>query len=266
MGAICAWAAIAWAHSRVGWEPSFSLFYLVPIGVAAWVLGRWGGVTIAVLSTAAWLYTSRHSPVDPVAILYWNGFVRLVLFIVVSELLVHLHAALTRERALARTDPLTGLANSLSFTEIAEREIAVARRTGRSLSLIWIDLDGFKQINDDLGHATGDAVLAQVGAAVRRSTRRTDVAARMGGDEFAVLLPETDLAGASVIVEKIVAGVGQNVTIEDRRISMSIGALVCEKVLPDLDMILKKADDLMYEVKRAGKGASRIELCSRLDS
>jgi diguanylate cyclase (GGDEF)-like protein len=264
-GTLCAWGAIAWLHSLIGWEISFSIVYLLPIGIAAWVLGRAGGTTISVLSAAGWWYANRAVPLDPETILYWNTFVRLTLFIIVSDLLSRLKSALDRERALARTDPLTGLANSLAFTETAEREIAVARRTNRSLSLIWIDLDGFKDINDKLGHAAGDEVLAQVGAALRRSTRRTDVAARMGGDEFAVLLPETDMAGVSVIVEKIIAGVGRSVEVEGQRVSMSVGALACEQVLPDLDVILRKADDLMYEVKRTGKGASRIDLCSSLD-
>ena len=265
LGTILAWVAIGSFHSQVGWEVSFLILYLIPIGIAAWVLGRAGGITLSVLSFATWWYANRHSPVEPEIIRYWNALVRLVLFLIVSELLYDLKSALARERALARTDSLTGLANSRSFTEIAEREFAVARRTGRSLSLIWIDLDGFKEINDELGHAAGDQVLTQVGAAIRRSTRRTDLAARMGGDEFAVLLPETDMAGASVMMEKVVAGVAQNVTLEGRKVTMSVGAIACEKVLPDLDVVLRKADALMYEVKRAGKGATRIELCSDVE-
>lgn len=258
-GVICAWAILAYLHSRIGWEISFSILYLIPVGVAAWVLGRPAGVTISILSAGAWWYANRDSPIAPETIRYWNTVVRLTLFIIVSELLFGLRNALERERALARTDPLTGLANSRSFTEVAEREIAVARRTGRSLSVIWIDLDGFKSINDELGHAAGDQVLAQIGAALRRSTRRTDVAARVGGDEFAILLPETDIAGTRVIVEKIVAGVAENINIDGKSVSMSVGAIACDEALPELDQILRKADDLMYEVKRAGKGATRIE-------
>jgi diguanylate cyclase (GGDEF)-like protein len=87
----------------------------------------------------------------------------------------------------------------------------------------------------------------------------------MGGDEFAVLLPETDMAGASVMVEKIVAGVGGSASLGERKVTMSVGALACEKVLPDLDVMFRKADALMYEVKGAGKGASRIELCSSVE-
>lgn len=261
LGSVCAWAAVAYFHSRIGWEISFSILYLIPIGVSAWVLGRAGGVALSILSAGAWWYANRNSPVDPEMIRYWNGFVRLMLFFIVSELLFGLRAALERERALARTDPLTGLANSRSFTEIAEREIAVARRTGRSLSVIWIDLDGFKLINDQLGHAAGDQVLAQVGAALRRSTRRTDLAARVGGDEFAILLPETDMTGTRVIMEKIVAGVAENVIVDGSSISMSVGAIACDESLPELDEILHRADALMYEVKRAGKGATRIEQC-----
>ncbi len=263
-GAIGTWALFSWLHSLIGWQISFSILYLVPVAVAAWVLGRVGGLTLSLLSAISWYYATRNSPVDPEVIRYWNALVRLLLFVIVAELLFDLRRALERERSLARTDPLTGLANSLAFTETAEREIAVARRTGRCLSVIWLDLDGFKQINDTLGHAAGNEMLAQVGAALRRSTRRTDVAARMGGDEFAVLLPETDLAGASVMVEKIIAGVSENAVVKGHRVSMSVGALACENVLPDLDLILRKADDLMYEVKRSGKGASRIESCSSI--
>lgn len=264
-GVVCTWALLSWLHALIGWEISFSLLYLLPVAVASWVLGRAGGIALSALCALSWYYATRNSPVGLEVIRYWNGLVRLILFLIVAELLFDLKRALNRERSLARTDPLTGLANSLAFAETAEREIAVARRTGRCLSVIWIDLDGFKKINDSLGHAAGDEMLAQVGAALRRSTRRTDVAARMGGDEFAVLLPETDLAGTSVMVEKIIAGVSDNASVKGQRVTMSVGALACEKTLPDLDVILRRADDLMYEVKRSGKGASRIELCSSIE-
>lgn len=257
--------AFGWLNQLIGWEVSFSVLYLIPIGIAAWILGRWPALGLAIGCTVLWWNANRNFPAFNELILYWNAFVRFLFFAIVTELLVGLRQALERERELARVDPLTGLANTRAFTEIAQREIATARRTGRPLAILWIDLDGFKKINDELGHAAGDDLLAQIGGALRRSTRRTDFAARMGGDEFAVLLPETNLEGAEVMVRKITENVSEHAQVGDRSVTLSVGGIACEQTLPDLDTILHQADALMYEVKRAGRGAARVESCTSLE-
>src|SRR5260370_37573931 len=103
----------------------------------------------------------------------------------------------------ARTDTLTGLANRKAFDEHLELMSAIARRYKSGLALALFDLDGLKQINDRLGHAAGDAALAHLGRVLRRSSRESDFVSRIGGDEFALLLPQTDFEGAGVVAPRI---------------------------------------------------------------
>lgn len=249
---------LGWLNVLIGWEISFSVLYLIPVGVGAWVLGRAAGLLLAILSMFGWYLGNRAVPVDPAWIVYWNTFVRFLFFIIVARLLADLKAALTRERELARIDPLTGLANTRAFAEVAMREIARARRTGRPLALACIDLNRFKAINDELGHAAGDSMLMMVGAALKSSTRKSDLPSRLGGDEFAVLLPETDQEGAEIILRKVVDKVESYAVVEGRHASVSAGAVVSISP-PGLDDLLRHADRLMYEVKRSGENRSRIE-------
>ena len=122
-----------------------------------------------------------------------------------------MRARLRREgshaRALARVDQLTGLGNRRAFDEMATVEVARSARTGRSLSLVVADLDAFKAINDEHGHLAGDDCLRQVAAVVRSAVRRPDSCFRWGGDEFALLLPETDLDAAEAVAERLAAAV-----------------------------------------------------------
>ncbi|TMM04345.1 MAG: GGDEF domain-containing protein [Actinobacteria bacterium] len=122
-----------------------------------------------------------------------------------------MRARLRREgshaRALARVDQLTGLGNRRAFDEMAAVEVARSARTGRPLSLVVADLDAFKAINDEHGHLAGDDCLRQVAAVVRSAVRRPDACFRWGGDEFALLLPETDLDAAEAVAERLTAAV-----------------------------------------------------------
>ncbi|HRI52198.1 MAG TPA: GGDEF domain-containing protein [Pseudomonadota bacterium] len=114
-----------------------------------------------------------------------------------------MRAAYERERRLALTDPLTGASNRRFFVEFAQREIERLRRYGLPFSLCYLDLDNFKDVNDQYGHSTGDDLLRQLVQALASQVRASDLVARMGGDEFALLLPQTDAAGALAAVSKL---------------------------------------------------------------
>src|SRR5205823_5425701 len=121
----------------------------------------------------------------------WNGVTRFATLALASSLVARLHSGILRERLLARTDPLTGAANARTFYEAVAVEAGRACRAARPLTLAYLDLDNFKQLNDRLGHAAGDAALVHVVQATRLNLRPADLLARLGGDEFALLLPET---------------------------------------------------------------------------
>jgi diguanylate cyclase (GGDEF)-like protein len=161
-------------------------------------------------------------------------------------------------KTLADKDSLTLLHNHGSFHTMLQIELERAARYGRSLSVIMLDLDAFKEINDTHGHLVGDRILMMTAGVLCAHLRKSDVAARYGGDEFAVILPETDLAATSAIAGRIAAGISQVRldTKEGAAISFtaSIGYAACLPDSLERDTILNVADRLMYESKRRGRG------------
>ncbi len=167
-----------------------------------------------------------------------------------------LAAAYARVEEMARTDALTGLQNRRSAMERLEQEARRSERTRRPLSLVMIDVDDFKKINDLRGHASGDEVLRSLGKLLLSSLRQLDVAARWGGEEFLVILPETALEGALVIGEKV------RKAVEELRVACSGGEVAFTITLgvstsaadgPPLPECLRLADEALYAGKRAGK-------------
>jgi diguanylate cyclase (GGDEF)-like protein len=157
---------------------------------------------------------------------------------------------------LSTIDPLTVLFNRSFFFAALEREIARSARSGRGFCLLMMDLDELKTINDRLGHFHGDRVLRSVGEVINAGVRRIDTAARYGGDEFVVLLPETDPTGAYVLAEKIRIGV-QDLSLdlpdETIRPSLSVGVVSYPDDGSTADELMISADGAMYASKRAGK-------------
>jgi diguanylate cyclase (GGDEF)-like protein len=164
----------------------------------------------------------------------------------------------TRDAAirLSTVDSLTGLFNRTFFFAAIEREIARSARSGRGFCLLMMDLDELKMINDRLGHFQGDRVLRGVGKVITDGVRQIDTAARYGGDEFVVLLPETDPTGAFVLAEKIRIGVNAmaiGMPTDAPRASLSIGVVTYPEDGRTPDELIISADGAMYASKRAGK-------------
>jgi len=163
---------------------------------------------------------------------------------------------------LAHTDPLTNLANRRFLIEQLEREFARAKRYRRPLSLLYLDLDGFKSINDRYGHIFGDEMLRTAALSMRAVLRSTDLLARIGGDEFAVLLPETTVKGAAGVALKLrraldasSAGLGENAP------SLSFSAGISQMRFEDetVDDLLARADQVQYQAKGEGRGQIRSQ-------
>ncbi len=164
---------------------------------------------------------------------------------------------LKRTEALSVTDDLTRLYNSRYLNHVLRRETKLATRTGRALSLLFIDLDGFKSINDNHGHLAGSRALVEAGAVIRRSARETDIVARFGGDEFALILPDTGLAGAVAVAERIRERIARYRFLATEGLDIHITASVGVATLPDVassaDELVEAADAAMYRVKDRGK-------------
>ncbi len=157
---------------------------------------------------------------------------------------------------LSRSDALTGLYNRGAFFAAVEREIKRVERMGRGFCLVMLDLDDLKPVNDTFGHPAGDQILRAITDVVLRTVRATDLAGRYGGDEFVVLLPETDAEGAFVVAEKLRRDIAAlSVRVHDRtlRTSVSLGLVAYPDDGQTIEALLSAADAAMYEAKRRGK-------------
>ncbi len=158
--------------------------------------------------------------------------------------------ALTAElAALADTDGLTGCLNRRAFHTRLEAEIDRAVRHDRPLCLVVADIDDFKSVNDNFGHPIGDEALALVGAALRRELRSSDVAGRLGGDEFGVILADTTLEGAETQARRL----GQRLDTDASVVALSIGVAALDPAEPDVQRLTRDADRALYHVKRTGR-------------
>ena len=171
-----------------------------------------------------------------------------------SKELKNLH---TRLKELLKVDELTGLSNRRHFMDYLNKMVSLSKRRSQSLSLLMADVDNFKNINDTYGHHMGDEFLKAVGEVLKENTREEDLAARMGGDEFVILLPQTRLKEALKIAERIKDSVGEiSILSEDNINTLSIGAAVLNND-DNSESLLKKADDALYKAKE--KGRNRVE-------
>ncbi|PYR76482.1 MAG: hypothetical protein DMF86_12110 [Acidobacteria bacterium] len=164
---------------------------------------------------------------------------------------------LQRVEALSVTDDLTQLYNSRYLSQVLRRETKRASRSGRPLSLLFVDLDGFKAINDSHGHLSGSRALVEAAALIRASARETDVAARFGGDEFALVLPDTGSDGAVAVGERIRERLAVHPFLHDDGLDIHLTASVGVATLPDVaasaEGLIQAADEAMYAVKDRGK-------------
>lgn len=257
-------AGIGWIDRITGPEIGLSLMYLIPVALAGWR----GGVTAAVIVGATagmfWLsadIANRDTDVA-MAISMWNAFTRFVIYISEGVLLAllrrdreKLHRIAARESALARTDAGTSLPNARAFTEAVEEELDRARESGDAVCLLYVDLDNFKNVNDQFGHAAGDRVLKLVASALQHSIRGQDMAARLGGDEFAVLLRGVDSNVARLVADRVAQRVSEiGAEFPGADLGATIGVARAGSAPQNAHSLLLIADRAMYEGKATGKG------------
>lgn len=254
------------ADFATGRDVTLILFYLAPIGFATWFVGLRGGIGLAVLSAAVSTgadtlqelrFPSLAGPLPP-AVVAWNCAVQLGTFVSLVLVLSALRSRLEGEELLARTDALTRIPNRRAFFEVVALEIERARRTRRPVALAFFDVDDFKDVNDRLGHAQGDALLVALAQTLRAATRTVDSVARLGGDEFALLLPEVPPAELEPLLARVRAAVLADLARRGWSVGLSMGAAVFVTPPASADELVARADALMYAAKREAKGSVRI--------
>jgi diguanylate cyclase (GGDEF)-like protein len=157
------------------------------------------------------------------------------------------------EKTLASHDPLTGALNRRSFFDLAEYEIHRSHRYALPFTAVYIDLDNFKEVNDSLGHRTGDEVLFTVVSTIRANIRSTDILGRFGGDEFVILLPETFDESARNFLKQLHDHLNAAVSAKNWPVTFSIGAATYIETPESIDVVVQQVDELMYSVKRSSK-------------
>jgi diguanylate cyclase (GGDEF)-like protein len=240
---------------------AISVFLIAPIALVTWFSGPIRGFACVGLTAVMLLATDlphagdfAHPDVPLV-----NVFLRTILFTGTVFVIARLHRALDSESLSARTDSLTGLTNRRGFSEAVQREIAHARRFSEPLSVVYLDVDRFKRINDRRGHTGGDTVLQTIARTVRREMREIDVLGRLGGDEFAILLPRTGEVEALGVAHRLQHILRTGEIAKGLELTFSIGAITCEAACPetDADTLVREADRMMYEAKRGGGNSIR---------
>ncbi len=253
---------IGYIDYKTGRDISIDIFYLLPVAMVVWftelpfaVFISFAGALIWYASDASSGYKYPHP-----AIIYWNAFAIFGILIITALLLDGLKKSLIKEKALARTDYLTELANRRSFFEAADAEINRSGRNKLPFTMAYIDTDNFKSINDNFGHATGDRVLKIIAMGIKKNIRKMDTAARIGGDEFAVLLPETNSEAAKHAMDKIYMLLSEAMKGLSFPITFSVGVVTFANPPKDADEMIKITDELMYSVKAMGKNNIKYEI------
>ncbi|MDQ2934503.1 MAG: GGDEF domain-containing protein [Chloroflexota bacterium] len=244
-----------------GMSPFFFIYLLVAVAVA---LARGGRAAFVSVVAAALAYAGVLL-LDPVRasfsgadlLRFGVNFGSIWLFAYLASFFAaYERRARSAMLALSLSDPLTGLFNRAQIFATLDQEIRRTRRSERGFCVLMIDLDGLKAVNDSLGHHHGDEVLRQLGTVIRRSIRTVDTAYRYGGDEFVVLLPETEIVGAFVVAEKIRSGaeeLGILIGSEGIETSVSIGLVSHPEDGMSVDELMIAADRAMYQAKSLGK-------------
>lgn len=237
-------------------------FYLLPVAFITWYVGRGPGLLSGLAGSIVW--TFRYAATEPadwsLFAPYWNISTRIGVFVAVSLVLAAMKRALDKEKELARTDPVTRAANSRAYSERVEQAISHSRRYKRPFTAAYIDVDNFKAVNDHFGHSTGDFCLRTIAATIESTTRVTDFASRIAGDEFAILMPETNVDQAHVVVERVREQLLEVMRHNGWPATFSIGVVTYLSPPETADDLIKASDALMYSVKNNGKNGIRYEV------
>lgn len=250
---------IFFVDAQIPPEIAISPLYLFPVGMVAWHAGRWWAIAMAAVSGAQWIGAEIIAGVTYSSwfVYVWNTVMRCGTFVVVAVLTAGVRQAHDQYRMLSRSDVLTGALNSRAFREGLAQEIERAQRHQRALTIVYIDLDDFKLLNDSLGHTVGDVALSVVGKELIGQTRRSDLVARVGGDEFAVLLVDVAAGLVPDALDRLQTGLLAAMSAARWPVTFSIGAVTFSSTPDSPEAALHAADQVMYAVKRGSKNAIR---------
>ncbi|WAU75422.1 GGDEF domain-containing protein [Acinetobacter sp. TR3] len=254
-------AVLGMIDLATGYEYSFSVFYLLPVSIAAWYDHAKVTVVTILISAITWLFAdinAGHLYSNPI-IPFWNTIVRLGLFSIVAFLLINVRRNWQEMKNLAMKDQLTSLDNSRAL-DIEYRILRKLNFRKQSLFAVGIiDLDGFKAVNDTHGHHRGDEVLLQFSQVLKKSCRSSDIVARLGGDEFAIILLDIDETQAYLCDHHLRTSFAESGLNQKYGVDFSMGLAILSELPENLEDATKTADQLMYQSKSLGKSQTTIQ-------
>ena len=234
---------------------SFLVFDLIPVFFVTWFAGRSSGFLLCFASTISWIIVDmfERGSFSFLLVHYWNTAVKFGYFALVAYFISNFKKSLEREKELARIDHLTGILNGRVFLEVARIEKERSLRYKHPLTLAYMDIDEFKNINDTFGHSIGDSLLRLVAETIKNNIRTMDVVARLGGDEFVILLPETGSESAKIVFPRIKEVLSLVMHKNGWPVKFSFGVVTFVDFSGSVDEMLKKADNLIYSAKNSGR-------------
>ncbi|WP_043634313.1 GGDEF domain-containing protein [Desulfovibrio sp. TomC] len=246
---------IAYLHYITGFAYEFNVFYSLPVLAASWLLGDISCAIVAIICLADWAFSDIKlaGEQSKVMAIVFNTTTRALTIFFVIVLMRKLRQTMQDEWDASRKDQLTGLYNRRYFYEISLKVLEIIRRQSLPVSIAFMDLDHFKEVNDSLGHSAGDALLQVVSKIMQAHFRAEDVLARLGGDEFAVIMPGIKAEDAISRLENLRSSILAAMREHRWPVTVSIGAAAFVTVKNSIDPMLAIADEAMYEAKRAGR-------------
>lgn len=249
-----------------GDEIALSMLYVPLIGLITIRTSLTVALNISVVCALIWLaddiFIEATSPTHGEWI---TTFIHLACFGVIATLIYRLDTALKNEKFISRHDFLTGLPNMHSFKDRAQSELNSASKANRIFSIVFVDCDNFKTVNDTLGHKTGDELLRVVSDHLAESMRSDDYVARYGGDEFVILLPNTDSETAVDILTRLQTSLNQKMQARGWPVTLSIGVATFEDYPASTDAAIKMADEVMYECKQGSKNGVVAKVIEKIE-
>lgn len=235
-----------------GTDVTLTAIYLAPVALVAWRFGRIQALFVSLLCSVSAVVGDIVIAPNPSEQEHavWNGLMLLATTLVVSMLVGRQREFVDRLRSTALHDPLTGLPNRIALSQALKREFARAARLGSVVGVAVADCDGFKEVNDRLGHAEGDRLLKVVARRLEGAFRAGDIVCRWGGDEFMVLVADADEDGARAAIDRAEVVLGGALEDAMPGFGMSIGWACGRPGTDTIDDLLARADTAMYEAKR----------------
>jgi len=245
-----------------GYDVRLFPLYFLPIAFIAWRLPRPYALALSVMSSLSWALSNFLAGKVYLSPITWpiNVVSQMVAFGTIGILVSDLRRRLLAEKVLSRQDQLTALLNSRAFYESGDLLLAFAHRSNRPVTFAYMDLDNFKEINDECGHLEGDRALRAVAEVLKSHFRASDLIARFGGDEFVMLLFDTDLDEAHTSLHRVRDLLAATMKRNGWPITLSMGAVSYRRMPQTLKEAIHEADSLMYRAKRDGKNRVQIEV------